>query len=607
MSVLSRRGFIGVAAAATGSPLLRGAVSPSLLRTPNVQNISGTEATIVWTLPGLHQAAVLLMGPGGEHLHFDAEAQYFDASVTALGYSYYQYRARVHGLARGARYAYQVQVDGATLPAELPGPLEFGTEQGGPFRFLHFADSGEGSPAQLALAERMLGEAPALVLANGDLAYDHSTFTSIESNYYGVYRTLMAQVPFFTTLGNHEYYCENAVPSLCGRAYPESGVPPADHGRYYSFDWGNAHFVALDTNQPLERAAAGDGAMLRWLENDLKRTRQFFRIAFFHHPGFATGKHEFSAEAERVRTLVAPLLEQYGVQLVLTGHEHTYQRSHELRGGAVVEPGSGGTVYVTSGGGGAQTHWFPPNERVACSVGENHYLAVDVEISSLTVRARGLAPESEIDAFEVAPPPRIQSVVNSASFTPQLAAGSLITIFGLNFSPEAVVPTGPAQEALGCSVRVNGAPVPLQFADAVQLNTHIPAGLSGAVRIEVVTPNGVAETEIVVAAAAPALFAHPAAPGTALALSGGSLVEERTPAGRGRPICLFATGLGSAAHPVKLRVRDADIAAECTPSPHGAGLWQVDAVLPVATPRGAAAVQLVAGEARSNVLSLPVG
>jgi uncharacterized protein (TIGR03437 family) len=603
MFAISRRGFLSAAAAAVRAPLARGQAHLRFLRTPNVQNLTGHQATIFWTWPELRSGALRLRGPDGELHLVPATVERFEPALTGLDHTYFQYRATATGLRRGARYGYEVLADGEPLASPLGGPLEFATPGDGDFRFLHFADSGEGNAPQLELAAQMLGEAPQLVLANGDLAYDHATFASVEANYYGVYRELMARVPFFTTLGNHEYYALQGLPSLAGRAFPDAGAG-AEHGRYYSFDWGNAHFVALDTNEPLARAAAGASPMLRWLEEDLRRTRQFWRIAFFHHPGFATGKHMASAEAERVRNLLAPVLETHGVQLVLNGHEHTYQRSYELRGGDPVPPNSGGTVYVTSGGGGAQTHWFAPNHWVARSVAANHYLVVDVRPAAISVRARGLGPESDIDGFELRPPPRLESVVNAASFTGEIAAGSIASVFGYNLCPH--VFAGEARQAHGCSVRVNGDPLLLLYADARQINVQMPDGLTGEVALEVRTPNGAAGLTLRLLAAAPALFAHPAHPDAALAVSGGALVEERSPAARGRPVSLFATGLGAATAPARVRIRGLETDLIGPPRILRPGVWQIDALVPANLPRGAAAVQLLWGGLLSNTLTLPV-
>ena len=393
-----------------------------------------------------------------------------------MSQTYYQYRAVLSGLTRAASYSYQVRADGV----DAGSPHQFRTEHGGPFRLLHFADSGEGNAEQLGLFRQMASEEVSLVLANGDLAYDLATHTSVENNYYGVYRELMARVPFFATLGNHEYYTDSGNPSLASRATPTNGIPTADQGRYYSFDWGNAHFVALDTNIPLEKAVAGNGEMLRWLEADLRSTRRFWRVAFFHHPGYATGKHQDEPEAAWVRDHIVPILEAHGVQLVFNGHEHTYQRTHELLGGSVVPAHSGGIVYVTSGGGGAQPSYFSPNERIVQSIGLNHYVSADVAGPSIRLQARGLDRVLDIDAHTLAPKPRIDAVVNGASFEPNLASGGVATIFGRNLCPDEAVPQSgvPMLEAYGCSVTLNGNALPLSFADAMQINVQLPFSFS---------------------------------------------------------------------------------------------------------------------------------
>src|SRR5438045_9708005 len=95
--------------------------------------------------------------------------------------------------------------------------------------------------------------------------------------------------------------------------------------------------------------------MLEWLELDLNKTKQFWKIAFFHHPPYAVGPNQTGLVSSVVRERIVPILEAYGVQLVMSGHEHSYQRTHSIREGAVTAPGQG-TVYITSGGGGGALH-----------------------------------------------------------------------------------------------------------------------------------------------------------------------------------------------------------------------------------------------------------
>src|SRR5439155_2445433 len=189
----------------------------------------------------------------------------------------------------------------------------------------------------------------AFVIHLGDIAYYNGTFAQFQSGYFDYYRTLMSYVPFFPTPGNHDYESNNAAAYLAVHAVPQEGVPMEDRGRYYSFDWGNAHFVSLDTNLPLEQAVEGAGPMLEWLEQDLKATRQFSRIVFFHHPPYAAGLNQGEIRCAWAREHISPILEAHGVQLVLSGHEHSYQRSYAIRNQAVVKANQG-TVYITSGG-----------------------------------------------------------------------------------------------------------------------------------------------------------------------------------------------------------------------------------------------------------------
>jgi len=342
------------ATAALAEHLRADSASSPFLRYPNVQNVSATGATLVWTMLTQVVGSLVVTDPSGNSQTIAASVAEFDPSLTGMPETYFQYVASVGNLVAGTPYSYQVQADGQTVPCPLSSPLVFQTTGSGPFNFLHFADSGEGNAAQMQIAQQMAAEQGlSLALANGDLAYYYATFASIEANYFGVYNNMMAQIPFFGSLGNHEYYTDGANPTLAARVTPTNGIPVADQGRYYSFDWDNVHFVALDSNAPLDAAIAGTGTMLAWLDNDLRVTRKYWKVVFFHAPGYATGVHQAEPTAGEVRQGIVPILEKYGVQLVFNGHEHTYQRTYELIEGVPVAPNSGGIVYVTSGGGGA--------------------------------------------------------------------------------------------------------------------------------------------------------------------------------------------------------------------------------------------------------------
>jgi hypothetical protein len=107
---------------------------------------------------------------------------------------------------------------------------------------------------------------------------------------------------------------------------------PSGSPLYYSFDYGDLHAVCLDS---FLSDRSTNGAMLTWLRSDLAMTEKDWIIAYWHHPPYSWGSHiSDTDEREMVdmRTRVLPILEDYGVDLVLSGHSHVYERSFLLNG-----------------------------------------------------------------------------------------------------------------------------------------------------------------------------------------------------------------------------------------------------------------------------------
>lgn len=199
-----------------------------------------------------------------------------------------------------------------------------------------------------------------LIIHTGDIAYPYGTFEEFQTHHFDFYGNnwpelngnLMRGIPFFPTPGNHEYYNGSLFPYLSLHSLPVRGVPTEDAGHYYSFDWGNAHFVSLDTNltdgfepgdqyritapTPLTNAISGKGSMLKWLDQDLLSTPKFWRIVFFHEAPYAGGWNVNDLASKAIRDYIAPILERYDVPLALNGHEHSYQRSKPIRNNAAV-------------------------------------------------------------------------------------------------------------------------------------------------------------------------------------------------------------------------------------------------------------------------------
>jgi uncharacterized protein (TIGR03437 family) len=504
--------------------------STPLSTQPYLQNAGANEAAIRWNTlrQGVAQVRYSI-GRQGDWRPVNARTTELPSSQTRLSYTYYQHHAMLSDLEPGVEYSYQILLDGEDLrPAEH---LRFRTDGRQGFSFLVFGDSGAGSPEQWELARRMEREDASLVLHTGDLVYPEGSHEGYQSRYLEYYHPIMERLSFFPTAGNHDYYGELAAPYLAFHSTPESGVRQSDRGRYYSFDWGNVHFVSLDSNLPLEAAARGDRAMLDWLENDLRSTRKFWRVVFFHHPPYSSGVHANDPLSRLARELIVPILERHHVPIVFCGHDHNYQRTHPLRAGTV---STGGTMFITSGGGGAQLYPAVANHLVAAGESAHHFLRCQAKGGRLTMsptRRDG----SHIERVEVVPRPVIAEggVINAASLEPAVASGGIASIFGWHMAEEEARAEGmPLPRSLGgVSVSVGGRSAPLFYVSPGQINAQLPFAIEGEVTLTVNTPEGTVSTPLRVLPAAPAIF----------------LIGQIVTAKPGELVSILLTGLGKVA------------------------------------------------------------
>ncbi len=542
--------------------------------------------------------------------------QVFPASNTQLPSTFYQYQADVTGLQPDTEYSYQVTVNGQDLVSDA-SKFRFRTAPAGKFSFLAFGDSGAVSAEQLSLVQLMAAEPDiSMVVHVGDMAYPDGTFEELEDAYFGVNASLMRRLPFYSTPGNHEYNTTSAAPYLAGVSAPESGVPAADQGRYYSFDWANAHFVSVDTNLLTTSRA---GAMLAWLDADLAATNRHWRIVFLHHTPYPTGFHLGDPICAAAQQLVNPIVERHGVQLVLAGHEHGYERTYPLAGDQPVSSSSSAsTTYVVTGGGGGALESVGSFAQTAISVQAFHYLRVDVDGQALTLRAIGI-DGSQIDQVTLGTSPQIsiQSVLSKGDYTSPVAPGSLIAISGRNLAlSNAASPGYPLSAGLnGVSLKANGHSVPLRFVSPNQIEAQMPFRLSGPVTLEISTPTGYASTDLTVSPAAPSLLeivsrsglfsgANPARPGEGLSLylTGLGEVQGSIESGQAAPFAPMPV-----VSPVEVWFGHRRIQPNFAGlAPGQAGIYRVDIALPSDLPDGVYAIRVVAGGVSSRPANLDV-
>lgn len=203
-------------------------------------------------------------------------------------------------------------------------------------------DSGTADASATAVRDAYRGfsaSRPAdLMMLLGDNAYNTGSDAEYQAALFNMYLPELAYTPVWPTIGNHDaisadsltesgvYYDIFSLPR-----WGESGGVASGTRAYYSFDYGDVHFVCLDSHD-LDRSPGG--AMLAWLEQDLAATQARWLVAFWHHPPYSDGSHNSDTELPlgEMRRNAVPILEEYGVDLLLSGHSHSYERSPLIDG-----------------------------------------------------------------------------------------------------------------------------------------------------------------------------------------------------------------------------------------------------------------------------------
>lgn len=597
-STLDRRSVLRLLSTAIAASRSGSANTALVSREPYVQNVRSNRAIIRWTTPSAGEASLILKAPTGVERRIAAVSSYFAPNSQGLVRPYYRHEAVVTGLLPGNDYNYQILLDGAPLMDSRE--FTFRTSGSAAFNFLVLGDTGTLSPEQIQIAKRMATERAAFVIHTGDLVYPTGRYEDYENKYFAVYQAMMAKVPTYPCPGNHDYYENGAAPYRVVHALPVDSVPAGQEGNFYSFDWGSVEVFSLDSNEALQQVDLGRNPMADWFTSRLDASRKFWRIAFFHHPPYAKGPNADDPYTALTRKHLTPIIDRFRVPVVFSGHEHSYQRTKPVRGG---QPAPNGTVYFTSGGGGAHLYPVYDSPLLANGVSEFHYLRCELEGWRMTVRAISQSG-TEIDRTVIAPPPIVEpgGVVNSASFSERIGAGSLIALFGWQLSLDTITPSNAISAATLGNVTVShaGRDLPLLMVSPTQVNLSLPLELEGNVRLTVETPNGKTTTEFEVVPLAPALFPE------VIQRPDGSLVNAESPARGGEEVALFATGIGRLmAGPlddIEVRCGSVEVDATMEPVPGYAGLFKVRFTLPARIDSGE--LQLYAGGAASNVIQL---
>ena len=156
-------------------------------------------------------------------------------------------------------------------------------------------------------------------------------------------------------------------------------------GDHYSFDYGNCHFTVLNSNW-MGRPDSGDyDRISRWLREDLRQSRQLWKIVVFHHPPYPVAP---DWRAEVLQEHWVPILEENGVDLVFVGHQHLYMRTKPLKDGRI-QPEGEGIVYLMGNAGTKHYSFQSAADYVAVLLTRvQNYQIVELRGNSLTVTSK---------------------------------------------------------------------------------------------------------------------------------------------------------------------------------------------------------------------------
>ena len=205
-----------------------------------------------------------------------------------------------------ARAAAMQQSAAAPAPIQVAPPREKDS-----VRFAIIGDTGTGTSSQYQVGEQLTRARQMFpfefVIMLGDNIYGSERPQDFVNKFEKPYKALLdAKVPFYAALGNHDDPTQ--------RYYKPFNM---NGERFYTFTKGNARFFVLDSNYM-------DQAQLKWLEEELSRATDRWKIAYFHHPLYSSGE-KHGSEID-LRTQVEPLFMKHGVDVVFAGHEHFYER-----------------------------------------------------------------------------------------------------------------------------------------------------------------------------------------------------------------------------------------------------------------------------------------
>lgn len=347
---------------------------PPYLQPGNVPSLNKEEKVIIWQTddqPGLFKVEFT----EGTSFNKSKVAKISSVNLNISEKPSKLYRATLRGLKFDRSYTYRVSLNDKVL-AEHSFKTRTKKSQ---TRFAVLADVGAGTTEQAEIAYQVSLQDPQFVLVLGDMAYNNGRELEYRHRFFPYYLTstaspengapLLKSIPFYMVLGNHDVYSYNLDEYPDGLAYfyysdlprnapipkkviePEGDIekikefkkhtsPQYPGISNYSFENGNVLIINLDSNNYVNPL---DPALIEWIRRELNESKAHWKIVSYHHAAFNASPTHYDYQIMR---LISPVLEEMGVDLVLSAHEHNYQRTLPLKFKPAIN--EEGTQYIIS-------------------------------------------------------------------------------------------------------------------------------------------------------------------------------------------------------------------------------------------------------------------
>lgn len=314
---------------------------PNITRGPFLQMVSGNAVTIKWTTTAGSSSRV----------KYGSNENVLVSTITDRK-NVTEHEMRITGLKPDTKYFYAIGSRNSIVkgsyrnyfttspPASTKRKIRIGV----------FGDPGTGNALQRSSRDNYLKikggyNNAEMVIMLGDNAYSNGTEAEHNSRFFDIYNNnIFDNNVIFPVPGNHEYAndrsraADHNIPYYSIFTVPsnaESGGLASGTEHYYSYDYGNIHFIMLDSygidsgTHLYDDTTSGQQAL--WLKADLEANagKHKWTIVCLHHPPYTNGSHHSDAEQDliAIRRKITPILERYGVDVVLAGHSHVYERS----------------------------------------------------------------------------------------------------------------------------------------------------------------------------------------------------------------------------------------------------------------------------------------